>query len=252
MAKPLALVPDLEAELDGLFGLPPEEFTSARNDLAKRLKDAGQAETAERIKKLKKPTTALWAVNQLARRNPDEIAKLLDAGARLRAAQESALGGGDPADLRSASAAEREAVRVLTHQARGLLAAAGHGTAVERVAATLRAAAVEPQAHELLAAGRLPEEVKPGGFDALEGLHIVPRARSSRPKPAAEAAERRQHERVAKLRERAAKLQSEASEAEREAERVEVEAARARRKADKTSAAAERAAAELEAAEGEG
>ena len=41
MTRPLAAVPDLEQELDGLYALPLEEFTKARNDLAARLKQAG-------------------------------------------------------------------------------------------------------------------------------------------------------------------------------------------------------------------
>jgi hypothetical protein len=84
MPKPLAVVPEFETELDALYALPPAEFTAARNDLARRLKQAGQDEAAGRVKNLRKPSVPLWAVNQLARRNPKGIAALLEAGERRK------------------------------------------------------------------------------------------------------------------------------------------------------------------------
>ena len=155
MPKPLAAVPDLEAELDDLYATSPEDFTSARNDLARRLKQAGQNAVAARVKELRKPTVALWAVNQLARSNPKGVRALLDTGDRLRAAQEQALGGGESAELRAATAEERKLLRELTHQGEALLRDAGHSSAAERIARVLRAAAVDPDARELLAQGRL-------------------------------------------------------------------------------------------------
>ena len=47
-------------EVDRLYELPLEEFTAARNELAKRLGDTS-------VKELKKPTVTAWTVNQLAR-----------------------------------------------------------------------------------------------------------------------------------------------------------------------------------------
>ena len=50
----------LETDIDQLYQLPLEEFTSARNTLART---AG-ADAAE-VRKLAKPPLAAWAVNQL-------------------------------------------------------------------------------------------------------------------------------------------------------------------------------------------
>ena len=50
VTPPLAAVPDLERELDGLYALPLDEFTKARNDLASRLKRAHQGEAAAAIR----------------------------------------------------------------------------------------------------------------------------------------------------------------------------------------------------------
>ncbi|MFL5711221.1 MAG: hypothetical protein ACJ77W_04985, partial [Chloroflexota bacterium] len=79
MTPPLAAVPDLDRELDELYGKPLEDFTKARNDLAARLKRAHQAEAADAIRALKKPSLAAWSANQLARREPELVRELLDA-----------------------------------------------------------------------------------------------------------------------------------------------------------------------------
>jgi hypothetical protein len=255
VTKPLAVVPDLEAELDDLYGLQPAEFTSARNDLAQRLKRAGQAEPAARVQAIRKPTVPIWAINQLARQAPKEIEALLSAGEELRSAQETALGGGDPKGLRDATSAERNALRALTQRAQALLADAGHSPSaavIERIASTLRSAAVDPDGRELLAAGRLGEELESAGFGAFTGMKVSPRPRKPRQaagKRTGAAEERRRKERLRKLRERARKLAASAAEARRAAERAESEAARERRNADRAAAAAEQARAELEAAE---
>lgn len=256
----LAVVPELEEELDTLFGLPPAEFTAARNDLSRRLKQAGQKAISARVRELRKPTVPVWTVNQLARRHAKEVEALLETVERLRSAQEDALGGGDAQKLRSASSAEREALGALTQRAHDLLAAEGHkptAAVVERIASILRAAALDADGRELLVAGRLTEELESAGFGAFAGMKIPPGATRPRrkPKPREEkvdsAAERRRAERLRKLRDRASKLATEAAETRREADRAETAAERARRKAERASAAAEKASAELEAAESE-
>jgi len=80
-------------DVDELFALPLDEFTAARNALAKRLKQDGDAEAAEQVRALPKPSVAVWTVNQLARREPDAIRSLLNVAARLRSAQERSLHG---------------------------------------------------------------------------------------------------------------------------------------------------------------
>lgn len=257
MPKPLAVVPDVESELDELYGLPPTEFTRARNDLARRLKQAGQSAIAARVKELRKPTIPLWAVNQLARRHPKDVEALLEAGERLRKAQEEALGG-EPEALRSATAAERQALRTLTQRAQALMKSQDHAPSaaiLERIASTLRGAAVDPTGRELLAVGRLSEELESAGFGALEGMPMPSRAKRgqtrAKPKEQAPRIDRRREERVRKLRERSSKLAKDAANAEREAAGAEAEANRARRKAERARAAADAASAELETAERE-
>ena len=151
----------MDPEVEALYGLPLDEFTKARDALAKaRTKEQGK-EAGAAVKALRKPSVVAWALNQLARRRPEEIEALLEAGNRLRRAQTSALEGGDPDELREATRAEAGEVQVLAGQARTILADAGRGGAAaheEHLAATLRAAAVDAEAGDRLRRGVLAEE----------------------------------------------------------------------------------------------
>src|SRR3954470_13813021 len=108
VTRPLAAVPDLEQELDGLYALPLEEFTKARNDLAARLKKAHQTEAADLVRALKKPSAVAGGADRpppagpdpgarppsrLAREEPPQVVARRDAGERLRDAQQRAFGG---------------------------------------------------------------------------------------------------------------------------------------------------------------
>jgi hypothetical protein len=243
MPKPLALVPELESELDELYALPPGEFTARRNDLARRLKEAGRADAADDVRHLRKPTVPVWVVNQLARRNSGELDALIESGEQLRAAQKAALGSGESEQLRAATAAQRDALQTLTHRAHDVLAEEGQSTAasvMERIASTLRAAALDPESAELVRAGRLGEELDPAGFDAFAGMPLPRRKATKKPAPAP-AADRRREERLRSLREKAREAEDEAKAAEAEAKRAEDVAKRARAKADRVRAQLESA-----------
>ncbi|MFI9388919.1 hypothetical protein ACIG5F_47555, partial [Kutzneria sp. NPDC052558] len=75
---------DLDAAIDTLYGLPRERFVAEREKLAK-----SQPALADRIRKLRKPTVVAGQANQLARKRPQDVAALVELGAKLRAAQES-------------------------------------------------------------------------------------------------------------------------------------------------------------------
>ena len=122
-------------EVDRLYELPLEEFTAARNELAKRLGDTS-------VKQLKKPTVPAWTVNQLARTREVDVRRLLRAGEQLEQAQKQAVEGGDQKAFERARGAERDALRRLRSQAADLLRAGGHpanDSTLERVTSTLRA-----------------------------------------------------------------------------------------------------------------
>ena len=91
-----------------------------------------------------------WAINQLARQEKAKVKVLLDAGTKLRKAQEKALAGSHADALRAAQVEERQAVRDLTRLAEQILKESGRPASrpiIERISSTLGAAAVtEPHA----------------------------------------------------------------------------------------------------------
>jgi hypothetical protein len=75
------------------------------------LQQAGRGAEAAGVKRLSKPTVPIWIIDQLARRNPGAVARLINAVARLKRAQ---LGTREPLALATEAqraAATRPAVR---------------------------------------------------------------------------------------------------------------------------------------------
>jgi hypothetical protein len=154
--------------IDRLYGLALEEFIPQRDALAKELRDAGHRGEATAVKALRKPTVAAWAVNQAVRSQPRAARELWEAGDALAAAQEAVLSGkGSGGDLREAAERERAALDPLVDAARGLLTASGGDlseTTIDRVRATLQAAAIDPDARDDVAEGRAVRERAPRGL----------------------------------------------------------------------------------------
>jgi hypothetical protein len=215
-------VPDFERELEELYALPADEFTAARNELAKRLRAAGQKDEADAAKALRKPGVSAALVNRLARERPKPVGVLLEAGEALREAHGR---GGDA--LRKAVEAERKAVEELVAEARRLDPDASDAT-LGRVGSTLRAAAGDPEARPLLQRGRLIEDVEPGGFDALAGLAIAAPAPPAKG-AAATGAPKRDRRKLDKARARVKELRAQARDASRAAAKAQGEAERAQR-----------------------
>jgi hypothetical protein len=248
----LAVVPDLERELDELYGLPLGEFTAARSELAKRLKKAGQTSEAESVGALAKPSISAWAVNQLARREADRVRELAEAGEELVAAQKAALAGKGAERFDGASRRQREAVRTLLPAAIAVLESAGHrpSDAVrERIASSLRAASVDPEGRRLLEHGRLQEDFESAGLDLLAGFAPGPGKRAAPPKRPSEARLRKAREQLEAAREEERRLAEAAAEAEREAEQAARVAGDAAERAQSVAAQAARARDAVELAE---
>lgn len=166
---------------DELYGLPPGEFTNARDELAKRLRKDDR-EAANEVKALRKPTVAAWALNQLARERRKDLDELLAAGDKLQSAQEKLLAGGDRAAFQKAAATERELVAKLAAEAVSLTRAGGERPGAgleEKVAATLHAAALDEETADQLRAGRLVREREAiGGFGSFGDAEPAPERRS--------------------------------------------------------------------------
>ena len=247
---------------DELYGLDPKDFVPARNELAQRLRKAGDRPLASQVAKLRRPSPAAWAVNQLARRHRDELEELVRLGEALRAAQHGALAGAEPGDLRQAARARRDAVSRLVGLAEALLEerGGGAGTHAREVASTLEAASLDAEAATAVLAGRLFDELEPpSGFGVLDAPVGEPRAapkRVSAPEPespgrevqeaedAATEAKRRWEERSAQARaalERVAEARRAVEAEEAEVARLESLLADAQRRLRDAARDAERA-----------
>ncbi len=147
-----------------LYGIPLGEFIPARAVLTKSLRADGQRDEADRVSKLRKPSVAAWAVNQLVRTQRREITRLFEAGDALQAAQSELLGKrGDAKSLQAAVTREREAVSRLVERAPGILESEGQTpsqTILDRVAQTLDAAALDEDARGLVEPGCLERELQ--------------------------------------------------------------------------------------------
>jgi hypothetical protein len=163
-------VGDLDAALAALYQLPLEQFVATRDQLARRLRAAGDRATARQVAALRRPPVSAWAANQLAHAAPNAVAELLEVGAALRQAQQEALAGqpGAARQLRTATAHLRAAITRLSARAETLLVRSGHAASdatLARLAATLQAAATGDEAtRAALAQGRLLGDLDPAGF----------------------------------------------------------------------------------------
>lgn len=164
-----------------LYALSLDRFTAERDARAKELKAAGKSDEAAALAKLRKPTLAAWAVNQLVRKERKLIDALVKAGDKMISAQEKLLAGkADAAGLRAARAAEQKALEALLAKARKLGVSGGP---LERVAETLEAAALDDGVREQVMRGELVRELRREGF-GLGGLELVAAAPAAKPREA--------------------------------------------------------------------
>src|SRR5687768_9784304 len=79
----------LEPQIDELYTLPLDEFTKARNAIAKTLSGKEKKDVASLVK----PSLAMWVVNQLYWQDAPTYKALIDASEKLRSAHRAALNG---------------------------------------------------------------------------------------------------------------------------------------------------------------
>ena len=159
-------------DVDALFRLPLSEFTAARNALAARMKKAGDAEDANRVKALPKPSVAAWTANQLYWKHRVLFDRLLDSGERFRKAQTTQLEG-KSADVRTPLEARRAVLSELTSHAAKILTHAGSVVSpdtMRRVTTTLEALSTYAGLPDAPQPGRLTDDIQPPGFEALAAL----------------------------------------------------------------------------------
>jgi hypothetical protein len=162
----------------GLFRTPPDRFVAERDALVIELRAAGRDDDAAAVKALRKPTATVWALNQLADREPDALSAVFEAGRALRAAQSDAIAGSSSNALVEAGTLRRSAVGRLTAATVAILDEGGHRGAAQADAITqaLEAASVDAEVGAELAAGTLeklptaPSDMGFGGLPAMTAL----------------------------------------------------------------------------------
>lgn len=251
----MELVMDLPDEAAELFRVPPEDFIGERDALVQRLRAEGRDEDATAVKALRKPTTVVWALNQLATREPDALAAVFEAGRNLQAAQQAALAGkpSGAEDLRIAGSARRDAVARARDAAVAILDASGHRGAgqADTIAVALETASTDTAAGAALASGTLekaPSSAAGLGFGELPTMTALPGGRETTSTPPRDTVrQRREREaaltrarnrraaadrlarQLADARERVTTLERDHAAAEAEALAAETEAERAER-----------------------
>jgi len=242
--------------IDRLYRLPLDEFTAARNALAKSAgTDAGM------IRALTKPPLAAWAVNQLYWRDRRAWDALVEAAEQFRRANQAVLAGRS-GDVRAAGTVHDEAVQDALKATLAILSESGHpitDATRQAVLNTLRALpAGEPP-------GRLTRVLQPGGFEMLAGLSVAAtdtkgakktketkdtkgHAREHGREAKAHAQSKADAKALVHARETAASADRAVKEAEQAVRRHEFEIARATRDEERAARAVEQARAALDEA----
>lgn len=157
---------DLSEVLE-LYGVPPEQFTAARNELSNALRNAGDTDGSASVQTLRKPALAAWLANRLVRIAPDQVAELTEFGDELREAHQSA----NRDRLKRLTPRRHAIVQRLVDTAKTDAARTGRvitNAVAERLAETLDAALVDPGAAQLLRSGRLTSALRHVGFGVVD------------------------------------------------------------------------------------
>ncbi|MEE1820004.1 hypothetical protein PUR59_33945 [Streptomyces sp. SP18ES09] len=254
---------DVERITEELYGLKPGDFVAARDGYVAEARAAKDPTAAKAIAALRRPATAAWAANRLARERPREAERFLALGETLREAHRTL----DAERLRAASREQHQLVAALARTAAELAGEAGQpvsDTAVREIEQTLHGVLAHGDVADRWAKGRLvkvPEAAV--GFPAIDPDAGPPPPARAAPRPARNpdlakaraaageaAAEVARCEREFDSAERS--RQAAAAKAEEAAERVtrlETDLAEARRNRTEAEGTASRAATALTTAE---
>lgn len=222
-----------------LYGLPIDEFTKKRDELAAAYKKQGEADAAKVIKALKKPTVVAWLVNQLAREYRAVVEQLLEASAQLASSR-------GREEVGKAQARRSEIIGSLVDGARQIGAKEGQSPptqTMDKVTRMLLAATADESGRQMLSRGVFTTEIAPGGFTGAsfeepsrEEIAVMKKEKGAAVKRAAA---------LAKMSEQAdalaTRLSQEAKDASEAAEKARSKAVEARRHAAELKRQAEEA-----------
>jgi len=244
----------VEADLDALYGVRPEEFTVLRTELVAEAKKRGDKDGAKLIAAARRPTTAAWLVNLLVRTDATARPRLAELSDALRAAHAAM----DGDRIRELTAAQRKLVAELVRAAFAAAElAVPSATLRDDVTNTLQAAIADPDVAARL--GRLEKAEEWSGFGDFGASTVVavePGKKARDPEPAVDSGPTAAEVRAARKRQATAAAEVDAAQAVR-AEAVDAVADRkaklksARRRYEKLLESLHAAERELNAADAE-
>jgi hypothetical protein len=244
----------VDEAVDHLYAVPLEEFVKERTRLSRELRKQDRDAAAE-LAKLPKPTAPAWALNHIAREDPDAMGEWLGTADALREASNRAAElGGDT--VRGAMAAHRESTRQLTEVVREQARPGGRELSeamLRRVGTLLQSATADEELAERLRAGRITEDAPEDSTEDSDEIVWTaapapkkPKRRKPEPEPEPEPEEDPRAARLAELErleaeteEEATRLRAAAEESEARAEEADKALKRARSEAEAAHAAAD-------------
>jgi hypothetical protein len=153
---------ELDEIVRELYVLPPAEFVTARNELVRQARAAGNRDVAERLRQLRRPTRSAWLVNLLAS-DSRAMQRLSALGRELRDAQTGLV----RTELRNLAEQRRQLIADLLDRTKAHAAEAGvrlTPTVLSEVEATLQAALVDLAGALTIRNGRLVRPLSHSGF----------------------------------------------------------------------------------------
>ncbi|SKC81197.1 hypothetical protein [Krasilnikoviella flava] len=155
-----------------LYALEPAGFVPARDARAAALRADGQEEAAARVKALRKPSTAAWVVNLLARAEGEQVEQVVELGAAFREAQDDL----DGPRLRELTRQRRQLVAAVAARARSLAVETGasvSGAVLAQVESTLTAAMIDADAGRAVRSGLLVGPLQATGIGRADVASAV-------------------------------------------------------------------------------
>lgn len=178
----MTATPDIASETaaaDFLYGLAPESFVEARNQLVKELRAAGRRELAALVALLRRPTVIAGELNRVLRADPVRLEALLDAALDVRDGHQDLLDG-ENIDIAALQRTHRQAAMDLVD-----LAERNHA----EIHTIVESASLDESVHDRLRAASFAVEPTPQtGFDLLTPTATVSSLADARAKREARAA----------------------------------------------------------------
>jgi hypothetical protein len=171
---------DIQAAADELYAVLPAEFIAARDARAKAARSEDDEALYMQIKALRRPSTAAWLVNLLAR-SEEGFEQFSDLSQRMRDAQTNL-------DAPTMKELGQERTRVVAELVERAVARAKEAdpqfrdtaTVRDQVTSTLTAAVADPTAEAAVTSGRLVSPLSYAGFGEVDisdavatPLHVV-------------------------------------------------------------------------------